>query len=575
MRSQKKLGRKFLLSLIYPLIVLSLASCSNSRLVTDKPPKAPANQQVFNSPIIGSDISTFDPAQATDLNSIAAINMVFTGLVSENDQLEVQPQLAQSYRSSDDGLTWTFSLRPNLKFSDGVSLTSQDVAYSLDRALSPQIAALNGVSQTYLGLIQGAPDRLNGTISTLIGTGIQTPDANTVVIHVSQRRAYFLQALTYPTSYVVEKKVIDQWGSNWTDHLHENGGQGGNGPFKVQSYDHTHGITFVPNRNYSGHQPQLQKVIFPFVKDTETNYLEYQANQVDATGIPTAHYPQAQTLRTQFHQSPQLWTNYYGLNYLVKPLGNIKIRQALDLAIDKDVIAQRVWGGRLLATNHIVPKGMVGYNDTLTGPNGVGTKGDKAQAKSLFAQGLQEEQMTLADFPTLKFTYSIADSTTANEITTVIQMWQQVLGITSIQPDPVESSKLFAEIAGTTNNTNLALWRVNWIADYPDPQNWITLQFTQGSPRNNINYGQNQSTDAVQQQALQQQMESADMMSDQTARMQAYHQIEQQLINAVAWLPMQQVTGAYLLKPYVKGTVDNAQGLTPPDDWSNIYIAVH
>lgn len=578
MQSHRKLGGKLLTPLICLTIMLFLASCSDGRSVkppSSQPAKAPVSQQVFRNPIIDADISTFDPAQATDLNSIAAIDMVFTGLVAENDQLRVQPLLAQSYSSSEDGLTWTFHLRPNLKFSDGASLTSQDVAYSIDRALSPQIAALNGVSLTYLGLIQDASSRLNGTVTTLIGTGIQTPDTNTVVIHLSKRRAYFLQALTYPTSYIVEKKVIDKWGLKWTDHLNDNGGQGGNGPFKVLSYDHNIGITFVPNPNYYGSSPQLQKVIYPFIKNTNTNYVEYQANQVDETAIPTARYQEAQMLGDQFHKVPQLWINYYGLNYLVKPLNNIKIRQALELAIDKDAIAQFIWGGRLIATNHIVPKGMGGYNENLTGPNGVGTKGDKTQAKSLFAEGLQEEHITLADFPTIKFTYSTTNSDTANETAAVIQMWQQVLGITSIRPDPVDSTTLFAEIAHTTNNTSLALWKVDWIADYPDPQDWLTLQFANGSPENNMNYGQNQSSDSAQQQTLQQQMELADTMRDQTARMHAYNQIEQQLVNDVAWLPMQQVAAAYLLKPYVRGIVDNDLNLIPPDDWGNIYIAAH
>jgi peptide/nickel transport system substrate-binding protein/oligopeptide transport system substrate-binding protein len=557
--------------------VFSLANCGHgsSAPTPGKPVKAPRSQQVFRSPIIDSDISTFDPAQVTDLNSIAAIDMVFTGLVSENDQLEVQPQLAQDYHSSPDGLTWTFHLRSNLKFSDGLSLTSQDVAYSIDRALSPQIAGLNGVSLTYLGLIQGAADRLNGRLASLIGTSIQILDASTVVIHITKRSMYFLQALTYPTSYIVEKKVIDQWGLKWTDHLSENGGQGGDGPFKVQSYNHSTGITFVPNPNYYGRKPQLQKVIDPFIKNTDTNYAEYQADQVDATTVPTAHYSQARTLGNQFHRVPQLWINYYGLNYLVKPFNNIKIRQALELAINKDVIAQTIWGGRLIPTNHIVPGGMIGYNENLTGPNRVGTKGDVAQAKSLFAQGLQEEHLTLENFPTIKFTYSTTSSDTANEITTVIQMWQQVLGITSIRPDPVDSTTLFAEIALTTNNTHLALWKVDWIADYPDPQDWITLQFAKGSSENNVNFGQNQSSASAQQQKLQQQMELADSMSDQAARIRLYNQIEQQLVNDVAWLPMQQVVATYLLKPYVIGIVDTDQNLIPPDDWGSIYIAVH
>jgi oligopeptide transport system substrate-binding protein len=102
--------------------------------------KAPASGQIYIYPEEGvGDIATFDPAISTDVYSITAIDMVFTGLVQFNDKLQVIDQLAQSHQVSPDGLTWTFKLRPNLKFSDGTPLTSQDVAYSIDRALDPAV----------------------------------------------------------------------------------------------------------------------------------------------------------------------------------------------------------------------------------------------------------------------------------------------------------------------------------------------------------------------------------------------------------------------------------------------------
>ena len=580
MRSPRRPGTRFLFSLLCLAVMLLLAGCggngSSTPPKTGKPAMAPQGQQIFRNPFTVSDLKSFDPAISTDLASIGAVDMVFTGLLAENDQLQVIPQLASDYSASSDGLTYTFHLRPNVKFSDGSQLTSADVAYSIDRALSPDVYNSNGISLTYLGLIKGAVDRTSGKLKTIIGTGIQTPDTNTVVIHVTQPSAYFLEALTYPTSFVVEKKVIDQWGTKWTDHLSDNGGQGGAGPFVVQEYNHSTGITFIPNSNYYGPKPLLQKVTDSFISDTQTNYREYQAGQADETGIPSANNAQAMKLTDQYHTVPQLAINYYGLNYLVKPLDNIKVRQALELAINKDVIVQHVLEGQAIPTNHIIPSGMPGYTPNLTGPAGVtSTKGDTAKARQLLAEGLQEEGLTMATFPTLKFTYSNSSQDNANEVTTVIQMWQQVLGITTIKPDPVDRSTLFKEISNTTNNTSLAMWKGDWYADYPDPQDWITLQFDKGMASNNQNYGQNHTSDAAQQQALQQQMEQADAMNDQTARMKAYNVIEQQLVNDVAWLPMQQVISTYLLKPYVIGFVDNAQDLTPPNDWGSIYIAQH
>ncbi|HLI09935.1 MAG TPA: ABC transporter substrate-binding protein, partial [Ktedonobacteraceae bacterium] len=137
-------GKKWSIRVLPPLfclVAMFMVACGTSGSGNNGPSvptKAPASQQVFVYPEAGvSDIATFDPGLSTDAPSITAIDMIFTGLVQLNDKLEVVPQEAQSYSVGSDGLTWTFHLRPNLKFSDGTPLTSADVAYSIDRALQP------------------------------------------------------------------------------------------------------------------------------------------------------------------------------------------------------------------------------------------------------------------------------------------------------------------------------------------------------------------------------------------------------------------------------------------------------
>jgi oligopeptide transport system substrate-binding protein len=144
----------------------------------------------------------------------------------------------------------------------------------------------------------------------------------------------------------------------------------------------------------------------------------------------------------------------------------------------------------------------------------------------------------------------------------------------SVKADPIDFNKLLSEITAATNNPKgLQFWGIGRIADYPDPQDWTTLQFDRGVPNNNMNYGQNNTSDAAQQQAVQQQLEAADITPDQHARLQAYMQAEQQLVNDVAWLPMEQVTNNFLRKPCLAGVVDNPQGLTSPNDWGAVYIS--
>src|SRR5215472_9433762 len=400
MRLGKTLTRGFLPTL-FCLVAMLVTACGGATGTvpgsssTTTASKAPANQQIAVLPESGvADIATFDPGLSTDLPSIAAIDLVFTGLVQLNNQLQVTDQLAASHQLMPDGVTWKFTLRPNLKFSDGTPLTSADVAYSIDRALQP--AEKSTVGPIYLALLKDSDKLVAGKIKTIIGDSILTPDPNTVVLVANKKAAYFLDALTYSCSYVIEKSLIDKYGNTaWLNHLNEGGGDG---PFKVASYTHGQNIVFVPNPNYYGPIPQLKKVVYPFYKDSDTTYKAYQAGQVDSSVIPSANLTQAKALPNgQFKTVPQLWINYYNMNYLVKPFNNIKIRQAFELAINKDLIVHAVWKDAISPTNHIVPKGMPGYSPNLTGPDGVtGTSGDPTKAKALFQQGLQEEGMTLS-----------------------------------------------------------------------------------------------------------------------------------------------------------------------------------
>src|ERR1700687_4767318 len=159
--------------------------------------KASPDKQVFIFPEAGvPDIQTFDPGLSTDIYSINAINLVFTGLVQPDDAGNIVGYLAQSWDESADHLTYTFHLRPNLKFSDGTALTSADVAYSIDRALQP--ATKSGTGPYYLRYIKDS-DKLNaGSIMTIIGDSVKTPDANTVIITANKPVPFFLKALSYP-----------------------------------------------------------------------------------------------------------------------------------------------------------------------------------------------------------------------------------------------------------------------------------------------------------------------------------------------------------------------------------------
>src|SRR5258708_8290271 len=231
-----KPSRLALFSSILCLLAMLLSGCGQTS--TSNHQKASNNKQILVSGSI--DINTFDPALASDLNSASAIQMGSTGLVSLDGNGNVQKQLADSWQFSPSSLTWTFHLRPNLKFSDGEPLTSHDIAWSIDRAL--QKNTKSSAALYYLRYIKDA-DKLNsGTISSIIGDSLITPDLNTIDIKVSQPVAFFLYTLTQPVAYPVEQSLIKKYGNRWTDHLEDGGGDG---PFKVKNYVHQKELDFV------------------------------------------------------------------------------------------------------------------------------------------------------------------------------------------------------------------------------------------------------------------------------------------------------------------------------------------
>jgi oligopeptide transport system substrate-binding protein len=373
---------------------------------------------------------------------------------------------------------------------------------------------------------------------------------------------------------VVEKSMVVKYGDNFADHLSE--GIGGAGPFKVSQYIRGKEIDFVPNENYYGPKPRLKKIVMPFYQREDTSYRAYQADQVDMASVQAAQMAQAGALPNgQLHQVPLLDVFYFTMNYLAKPFDNIKIRQAFALALDKDAIAQNVYKGSVIPTNHIIPQGMPAYNPDLKGPDGTtNTKGNQALAKQLLTEGMKEAGYTQQNFPSVTMTYSSQGSSDLhNELSAVQQMWQSALGI-NVKLDDIDFNKLLEERHDSLNNPNgMQMYALYWVSDYPDPQDWLTLIFDKGSTKNAMNYGQNKTSRSADQQAVQKLMEQADITQDQNKRIQMYNQAEQQLVNDVAWIPRYQFKDTFVRKPCVVGLVDNPQQTYAPDMWGNVYIS--
>jgi peptide/nickel transport system substrate-binding protein/oligopeptide transport system substrate-binding protein len=545
------------------LLTLLIAACGGGTDSSSNSGKA--KDQIYVVPRIGAaDIKTLDPAITTDSESSPIIQQMFTGLVEFDNNLNIKDELAQSHQLESDGLTWTFKLKPNLKFSNGDPLTSKDVAWSINRALDPKTKSTT--AGTYLALIKGADEMVNGKRSTLIGYSLLTPDDNTIKIVTTQKASYFLQTLTYPTSYVLNKKILDKYGDRWAEHIGEGAGSG---PFTLSKWNHGVELQVVPNDNYYGKKPQLKKVVYAFYKTTETAWKAYEGNQLMAANVPAAQTEHAKQLpKNQYWSVPELSVSYVTMNYLVKPFDNVKVRQAFALSINREQLSHNISKDRNIPSYHIVPDGQPGYNKDLTGPAGVkNINGDPALAKKLLEEGLKEEGMTADSVGPLRLTVSAASAASMQTYQALQQMWEKTLGV-KVQIDNVDWTKFLDVTTNSTNNPKgLQMWVGAWIADYPDPQDWLTLQFDK-TAQNNWNYGMTK-----EQQEVQALMRKADQETDQTKRMQMYNQAEQALVNDAAWIPISQGKGDGVMKPCVKNMPHNSMRQVDPEAWADIYIS--
>lgn len=568
MRHRKKLIAGVLLSLLV-LMPMLLEACGGptSPGPAGSPQAAPADKQVFRYPIGNSDFITLDPALTQYSNSIYALKALFSGLVGLNDKGEVVDLLAASHTISPDKLTYTFMLRDGLKFSDGSPLTAEDVIYSINRTIDP---ATRSEVSFYLDLIKGYDDFQGGKVKTLIGSSLLAPDPQTVNITLSRPAGYFLAALTYPSSFTVNKKLIDKYGNKWTDHMQEGGTCG---PFKVESYSHTTGLIAVPDPNYFGEKPKLQRVEFLQSGDADVAYKAYLAGQFDYAAVPPINLAEAKT-RADFRSVAELNTWYLALNYLAKPFDNIKIRQAFALAINKDLLNQSVNRGAHKPTNNIIPPGAPGYNQNIKGVDGTSSSaGNPERAKQLFAEGLREAGYASASaLPSISFTNR--NQKLANDIASaIVEQWKNVLGVT-VKIQVYEIAK-FNDllIAATDNPKGIQLWFAGWGQDYPDPQDWLSVFFAKDISNNQFNYGQNTSSTAAQQQTVQQQLAEADANPDQNARLAAYQDAEQKIINDVGWVPLYHRNINRLINTKVVNYDLNGYDNLSPEAWTKIYIA--
>ncbi len=549
------------------LLALLVAGCSSGPQGTIR-----ANaQQVLRYPLdVGSsDIKTMDPALIQDSYSYFPISLVFPGLLTLDATGTPQPWAAASAPTFDQTAnTYTFTVRSGLKWSDGTPIDANTFAYSINRSMSPCTAS---AVTYYLFPVRDAQAfstescatdgvTVNGTIKSLIGDSLLVPDNQTLIIKLTAPAPYFLQAMCYPTTFAQPQQLINQYGvKDWTNHLAAL--RFGGNLFNVKTWDHQGHVDLVRNDTFWGTKPKLHEVDFTVYKTINAGYADYLDGRLDLGVPPNDQYAAAKG-RHDFHEVPYLSIIYYQPNFEKAPFDNLDARQAFAEAIDKEVIAKHVLQGSALATYHIVPQGMYGYDPNLVGPDGTTSlTGNQTAAKAAMAKYVAEAcGGQIAKCPPVTL-WDSSDPIIQTQDQAVVAMWQQAFPGYRIKTQFIDFNSLISQILSPTAEPQI--YGIPWIADYPDPQDWLSLQFEPGSINN---YGH------VNDAAANQLMAQADVNLDPTSRATEYNQAEQLLVTDIAWIPLYQQKTFYNLPSYVHAFAYDALGTIPLATWQSIYL---
>ncbi|MDQ6644110.1 MAG: peptide ABC transporter substrate-binding protein [Chloroflexota bacterium] len=534
---------------LFVTMLLILAACGNETTASTTPtansiPKLAA-KQILTFPNVGiADSDPLDPALVSDQNTGLIVNMIYSGLVRSDINLNVVPDQATWDISADDRV-YTFHLKTGIAFSDGTPVTAQTYVYTLTRVLLPEVES--SMAALFEGSIVGANDVIKG--KTKILSGVKALDNQTLRITLTRPTPYFLQMLTNSLFSPLNKRIIDEYGqSDWPNHVVDSGV--GTGPFMIQKWDRSVKMVFVPNPYYYGDKTKLTQVNMIFTNDATTALNTYRAGQYDFVWNMTAVDQMAAVGLPGFTRSTQLETDTLFFNNKIPPFDNVFVRQAFAYATDKVTLAHAIFNDSVVPAQTIIPQGMPGYQQ-----NNVGIPFDKNMAKTLL-QAIYPDPTTI---PPITFSYS---SSTVNpqEAAALQKMWQDALGI-QITLRSVETTAYADEL----NKHQIQFGFTQWNADFPDPYDCLTLNLFSMAANNYGGWSNPDFDQAVTQ---------ADKVISSSTRDLLYNQAEQIAIQEVGWLPLDHQTLAAIIPSLVHGVSVNANGLYF-GDWSQVYLLQH
>lgn len=550
--------KKLALLMAVMMMVLSVAGCggttppASSAAPTDPAapttpvdPAAPAPTAVASpitawdgnelSVVTGPDPSTIDPALNSSVDGGTLIKHTFEGLYSLDKNGVPVPAQAEKMVLSDDLMTYTFTLRDGLKWSDGTPLTAEDFIYSWQRAMDPATAADYGYM---FECIDGYKDgKLNVT----------APDPKTLVVKLIAPTAYFLELTAFPTYMPVQKATIDANGEKWAIAANT---YIGNGPYKITEWVTGSHILMAQNENYWDVANLGPKTIKFNLTDDDvaqlTGYKKGDLHFIDS--VPTDEIDALKAF-TDYIVAPQIGTYYVSFNVTKAPLDNPKVRQALILAIDRDFIVNNVAKGGQAPAGAFVPPALTDADPTKSfreakpfyyDPSFEAYEANLAEAKKLLAEAGYPDG---AGFPAIEYLYNVG---TGHQLIgeAMQNMWKE-LGITVNLVSQEWNTFLDSRKKG-----DYFIARNGWLGDYNDPISFIDMWIT-GSGNNDAQWS-NTTFDKL--------ITEVKSTGDQAVRMQKMHEAEDIIFNEWMLCPLYYYTDLYMASPVFKDAIYSPLG---------------
>jgi peptide/nickel transport system substrate-binding protein/oligopeptide transport system substrate-binding protein len=477
-----------------------------------------------------TDPPTLDPAEATDLTSAAVIRQVFDALLELDDQLRPIPALAERWTVSPDQRLYTFRLRPGVRFHNGRELRAADVKHSFERAA-------RGKRPWVFEKIAGAREVIAGRTTEI--TGLRVVDDLTVEIRLDRPFPPFLYLMAYDAASVVPREEAERHGAAFASR------PVGTGAFRFESWRRDDQVTLERFAAHFRGPAPLDRIVFRIIPAEITRFNEYRSGQLDLTDIPTGQCQSVQRdprLKGEVAIWPTLGTNAVRFNVERAPTSDVRVRRAIAHAIDPSIIVERLLERCVTPARGILPPALPGYNAEVKR-----LAFDRDLARRLLAETGHAGGKGLNPLP-----YHFNTSDTNQRIAELLQAQLKEVGIA------LELRRLdWAAHLKLVDGGTAGFFRQAWIADYPDPENFLTVLFHSrnvGAPGNTSRY-RNPKVDRL--------LDEADAMAPGRARDTRYHEAEQIILDDAAWVSLYHYASRALIKPYVKGLERSPQSTAP------------